>query len=181
MRMTIAIGTATTIPFTLAILFSANEYTEVSLSSLPIMEVYSQALNVDGAAFFTFWIFFMYFGATIGLVVTSGRLLWAFVQDGGLPFSSIFAKTHPTLKVPVNATILTVVICILYGLIYIRSTTAFNSFVATALLSLNVNYAIPQVIALLRGRSKVLPVKPFDLGIVFGPFCNVFSALRVGL
>jgi choline transport protein len=143
------------------------------------MEVYYQALsNRGGAAFFTFWILFIYFGATIALVVTSGRLLWAFARDNGLPYSSVFAKTHPTLKVPVNATLLTAGFCILYGLIYIGSTTAFNSFVATAILSLNLTYAIPQFILLLRGRS-VLPARPFDLGPIFGPFCNIFSTAWV--
>lgn len=182
MYMTIVIGIVTTISFTLAMLFSVKSLEDVSLSYLPIMEIYFQALSSRaGAAFFTFWILFIYFGATIGLVVTSGRLLWAFARDNGLPFSPTFAKTHPTLKVPVNATLLTAVFCILYGLIYIGSTAAFNSFIATAILSLNVTYAIPQLIALLRGRAKVLPARPFDLGPIFGPFCSIFSTLWVSL
>ncbi|KAK5088586.1 hypothetical protein LTR05_002806 [Lithohypha guttulata] len=179
---TIVIGIATTLPFTVALLFSTHDLETVSLSYLPIMEVYSQALNNKAGAFvLTFWILFVYFGATIGLVVTSGRLLWAFARDNGLPFSHVFAKTHPTLKVPVNATILTAVFCILYGLIYIGSTTAFNSFIATAILSLNITYAIPQFIVLCRGRSSVLPSRHFDLGSFFGPFCNLFSTLWVAL
>lgn len=205
MYMTIVIGIATTIPFTLALLFSTTSLDDVSASYLPIvstippypttlptpspqtppnnlkMEVYSQALSSrPAAAFFTFWILFIYFGATIALVLTSGRLLWAFARDNGLPFSRFFAKTHPTLQVPVNATLLTAVFCILYGLIYIGSTTAFNSFVATAILSLNLTYAIPQFILLLRGRS-VLPARPFDLGPRFGPFCNIFATAWVSL
>lgn len=179
---TIAIGIITVLPFTIALLFSVNDLEAISLSYLPIMEVYSQALNNRAAAFFfTFWILFIYFGATIGLVVTTGRQLWAFARDNGLPYSSTFAKTHPTLKVPVNATLLTAVFCILYGLIYIGSTTAFNSFVATAILSLNITYTIPQFLVLCRGRKSVLPARQFDLGNVFGPFCNVFSTLWVAL
>lgn len=112
--------------------------------------------------------------------MTSGRLLWAFSRDNGLPYSSVFARTHPTRLVPANATILTAVFCILYGLIYIGSATAFNSFVATAILSLNITYTIPQFIALVRGRSKVLPKRQFDLG-VFGAVCNGFATLWVSL
>ena len=81
---------------------------------------------------------------------------------------------------PANATILTAIFCILYGLIYIGSATAFNSFVATAILSLNITYTIPQFIALVRGRAKVLPKRQFDLG-VFGAVCNAFATLWVSL
>ncbi|KAK3722687.1 hypothetical protein LTR37_002258 [Vermiconidia calcicola] len=179
---TILVGIITVLPFTLAFLFSVTDLEAVSLSLLPIMEVYSQAFQHRGAAFFfTFWILFIYFGATIGLVVTSGRLLWAFARDGGLPFSKVFARTHPTLKVPVYSTLLTAAFCMLYGLIYIGSTTAFNSFVATAILSLNITYTIPQFMVLLRGRKNVLPARSFDLGPIFGAFCNIFSTAWVAL
>jgi choline transport protein len=62
MWMTVAIGIATTIPFTLSVLFSMQDLEAVSLSGLPIMEVYLQALrgNSDAALFFTFWILFIY-------------------------------------------------------------------------------------------------------------------------
>jgi choline transport protein len=179
---TMVIGILTCIPFTLAVLFSSQDLEEVSLSPLPIMTVYVQALgNADAALFFTFWILFIYFGATIGLVVTSGRLLWAFARDNGLPYSRIFAKTHETRHVPANATMLTAVFSGCYGLIYIGSVTAFNSFVATAILSLNITYVIPQTISLLRGRKKVLPRRHFDLGPILGPFCNIFATLWVSL
>ena len=123
----------------------------------------------------------IYFGATIGLVLAASRLCWAFARDNGLPYSSVFAKTHPTRQVPQNATILTAIFCILYGLIYIGSTTAFNSFVATAILSLNITYTIPQFIVLVRGRDKVLPVREFNLGRILGPFCNAFATAWVAL
>jgi choline transport protein len=188
MWMTIAIGIATTIPFTLAILYSAPDYDSIAASALPIMEVYIQSLrgNTSAALFFTFWILFIYFGATIGLVLTSGRLLWAFARDNGLPYSPIFAHTDPTLKIPRNATFLTAAFCILYGLVYIGSTTAFNSFVATAILSLNITYTIPQTITLLRGRS-VLPEREFSLdarhcfGVPVGTICNVFATCWTAL
>jgi len=182
MWLTIAIGIATTLPFTLAVLFSIQSFDELSASALPIREIYFQALNSKaGAAFFVFLILFIYFGAVIGLVVTSGRLIWAFARDDGIPFPKVFSKTHPTLQTPVNATLLTAVFCILYGLIYIGSTEAFNSFVATSILSLNITYVIPQAILLIRGRANVLPKRHFDLGAAFGTFCNVFSCAWVAL
>lgn len=181
MMFTIAIGASTAIPWTIAFMFSTNDLTAVATSYLPILTVYNQALNsTGGAAFLAVWLLIVYFGATISCFVTAGRLTWAFARDNGLPFSAFFARTHPTLKVPVNATLAAGIFCILYGLIYIASTTAFNSFISLSILGLNVTMTIPQTIVLFRGR-KVLPTRQFNLGPIFGPFCNLFATLWVSL
>lgn len=170
-------------------MFSTNDLVSVGEAGLPILEVYLQALRSSRAAatFFTVWLLFVYFGATMACVVTTGRLVWAFARDDGMPFSSILAKTHAKLQVPANATLFTAVFCILYGLIYIGSTTAFNSFIAMSILGLNVTYAIPQAVLLARRLSRlskpskgdILPARHFNLGPYFGPFCNTFATLWV--
>ena len=58
------------------------------------------------------------------------------------PLSKVLAKGHPTLKVTANATITCTGLSILYGLIYIASTTACNSIISIAILSLNITYLI---------------------------------------
>lgn len=205
MCMTLLIGVLTSLPWTLAFMFSIQDLNKVRTSALPIMEVYLQTLrgSKGGAAFLTTWLLFVYFGAyvyqkaklpsrirvtstnracrCIACTVTSGRMIWAFSRDHGLPFSNVFAKVHKGLEVPVNATIFTGIFCVLYGLIYIGSTTAFNSFIATSILFLNITYAIPQGIALVRGRRNTLPARQFDLGSVLGSFCNIFSVVWVAL
>lgn len=176
------IGTCTSIPWTIAFVFSTNNLDAVGHSPLPIYTVFEQAINSQSVAtFFTVWIVVIYYGALISCFVTSGRLLWAFSRDNGLPYSKVFSKVHPTLKAPVNATILAGVFITLFGLLYIASTTAFNSIVALAILSSNITCTIPQAIVLFRGRSKVLPPRYFDLGPVLGPLCNGFSLLYVSL
>jgi hypothetical protein len=42
-------------------------------------------------------------------------------SDGGLPASRFFATVHPTLKLPLNALILTVVVVIIFGCIFLGS------------------------------------------------------------
>ena len=65
-----------------------------------------------------------------------------------------------------------------YGLLYLASTTAFNSIVTTAVLYLNITYVVPQGILLLgRGRS-FLPMRYLRLGW-FGYFANWFSILYI--
>ncbi|KAI1619287.1 amino acid/polyamine transporter I [Exophiala viscosa] len=178
MVLTMLIGFLTAFMWTLAFMFSSTDLDAVSVSYLPILTVYDQALRSEaGAAFFAAWLLFIYYGATISCFVTAGRQTWAFARDNGLPYSNVFAKTHPTLQVPANATIATLVFCLLYGLIYIGSTTAFNSFISLSILGLNLTYIIPQAVVVIRGRDKVLPKRPLNLGPVFGTFCNVFSVV----
>ena len=181
--MTIIIGILTSLPWTFAFMFSITDLDKVYTSALPIMEVYLQTVRGSrgGAAFLTTWLLFVYFGACIACTVTDWKNDLAFSRDNRLSYSKVFAKVHKAHEVPVNATIFTGVFCTLYGLIYIASTTAFNSFIATSSLFLNVTYALPQGIALVRGRKNTLPSRQFDLGTTFGGFCNAFSVVWVAL
>jgi len=179
--MIMVIGTVTSIPWTIAMLFSTNDLDTVAASALPILEVFLQAINSKAAAtFFTVWICFIYYGALVSCFVTSGRLIWAFSRDGGLPYSHTFAKVHRSLHAPVNATLLAGAFLIVTGLLYVASTTAYNSIVGLAIMSTNLTCAIPQAIVLLRGRT-VLPKRYFDLGRIGGVFCNAFSTLYAAL
>ncbi|KAF2496531.1 putative amino acid permease [Lophium mytilinum] len=179
---TMIIGIVTSFLWTIAFMFSTTDLTAVSASALPILTVYSQALNNHSAAtFFMCWYLWIYFGAVISCIATTGRLAWAFARDNGLPFSPTFARVNTTFAVPINATAICAVAIILYGAIYVGSTTAFNSFISMSILSLNVTYAAPQGILLLRGRSLLPSTRHFSLGPVFGPLCNAFSVAWVSL
>ncbi|EEU43558.1 uncharacterized protein NECHADRAFT_45162 [Fusarium vanettenii 77-13-4] len=179
--MIMIIGTITSIPWTIAMLFSTTDLDAVASASVPVYEVFLQAINSNAAAtFFTVWICFIYYGAMVSCFVTSGRLIWAFARDGGLPYSHCFAKIHRTLHAPVNATILAGVFMIVFGLLYVASSAAYNSIVGLAIMSTNLTCAIPQTILLFRGR-RVLPKRYFNLGRVGGLFCNIFSTFYAGL
>ena len=65
--------------------------------------------------------------------------------------------------------------CLIYGLLYIASTRAFNTIINTAVLMLNITYTVPQGILATCGRSR-LPRRPFNLG-VYGYAVNMFSVL----
>ncbi|KAK2670464.1 hypothetical protein RAB80_012886 [Fusarium oxysporum f. sp. vasinfectum] len=171
-----AIGTVTSVPWSIALLFSTNNLDKVSAAAIPVFEVFMQAIRSQAAAtFFTVWICFIYYGALVSCYVTSGRLIWAFSRDGGLPYSHIFSKIHPTLWVPVNATALAGVFMIVFGLLYVASTAAYNSIIGLAIMSTNITCALPQAILIIRGRS-VMPKRYFDLGRITGTFCNVFAS-----
>ncbi|KAJ5496523.1 amino acid transporter [Penicillium fimorum] len=180
MGLTMLIGMMTVIPWTIVFLFSITDIVAVASSSIPVYTIYLQATQSQPAAtVLTVWILFVYFGALVSCIVTTGRLAYAFSRDGGLPCSDFFARIHHKHHAPVNATIACAVVIILYGLIYIASVTAFNSFISMSILSLNLTYALPQAILLIRGREQILPKRPFNLGRYLGPICNAFSILWV--
>ncbi|KAF4770401.1 hypothetical protein HAV15_013062 [Penicillium sp. str.  len=178
MGLTMLIGIITVIPWTIAFLFSITDTDAVASSSIPVYTIYLQATRSRPVAtFLTVWILFVYFGALVSCIVTTGRLAYAFARDGGLPYSSLFARIHPTYQAPINATLACAAVVIIYGLIYIGSATAFNSFISMSILSLNLTYALPQAILLVRGREHILPKRSFALGQHIGPICNAFSIL----
>ena len=201
MFLTMVIGTLTSFLWAFAFMFAATDLAEIAASKLPVLTLYAQTLNNDGVAvFFIVWLFLICtsmllqnnqenrtntpssdYGAAIGCLVTTGRQTWAFARDNGLPYSKAFARIDPISEAPANATILTAAFCIIYGAIYVGSTTAFNSFVSLAILGLNASYAVPQAVVLLRGRKNVLPERYFDLGPIMGPFCNAFTIAWVAV
>lgn len=74
---------------------------------------------------------------------------------------------------------LSVGFCIIYGLLYMASTQAFNSIIITAVLGVNISYAVPQGITLFQGRKNKLPERPFKLGTTLGYLCNAWTPLWV--
>lgn len=110
--------------------------------------------------------------------VACGRIAWAFARDGGTPFPEYFAHIDTKLQFPARATVAALAFNALYGLLYLASTTAFNSILTAAVLFLNITLTAPQALLVLRGRNKVLPERPFKLGYL-GLFCNIFSTLWI--
>jgi choline transport protein len=179
MIMTMIIGIVTALPWTIAFMFSTTDYNAIALSDQPLFDIFSQAIeNEKVATFFICWFLVLYLGCAISNIATVGRQTWAFARDNGLPYSNIFSKVHPTLQMPLNATVLCGTVCITYGAIYCGSTMAFNSFLNASILFINLSYVIPQAIVVYRGRSKTIPKRYLNLG-AFGAFCNIFSTAWV--
>lgn len=178
----VVIGLVTIIPYSVAILFSTHEFAPILASDLPILEVYHQALSsrAGATALAVILLFINIGGCTVALIGVS-YLIRAFARDNGIPFSKVFSKIHPNLQMPVNAMILNAIFLIIYGLLYIGSTEAFNSFISSSILTLYITLVVPQGIALWRGRDRVLPERQFNLGRIFGPLCNLFSCLWMSL
>ena len=111
--------------------------------------------------------------AGVSIMTTSSRMVYAFARDRGLPASPFFAKVHPRLQVPLNALWLTTILVIIFGCIFLGSSSAFNAIVSASVVALGITYAIPPAINCLRGRRMLPESRPFILPAWLGWTCNL--------
>lgn len=171
---TVAIGFTTSWFYCIAMFFSVHDLDAIlsSPTGVPILALFYQALqHKAGAIALESLILITGIGCQIACHTWQSRLCWSFARDNGLPFSSFLAKIHPTLDVPFNAHCVSCFVVGLLGLLYLGSSTAFNSMVSACIVLLYTSYVIPVVALLGRGRESISH-GPFWLGRV-GFACNV--------
>lgn len=162
-------------------MFSVQDYASLadSPTGLPLAELFHQATQSRGGAFALVFLLWVAVGPCMigsqlsmtGLPLLSyesiiqindrtpigtGRMLWAFARDDGLPFSKLCAsksnhvtritdtnriqscsKVNKRFGAPVNAQLCVGIIIALLGCIYLGSSTAFNSMMSSSV------YALP--------------------------------------
>ncbi|GAA6020289.1 hypothetical protein JCM10207_003214 [Rhodosporidiobolus poonsookiae] len=164
----------------LAVLFTIKDIDVIAQQLFPILYILQQTTkSTAGAVVLTFALStFSSFCATTSILATSGRVIWSFALEGGIPFSSVFARVSSKHHVPIAALCVSVAVQMLLVLIYIGNAALFNSILVLAVAHLNISYAIPNALMLFRGRpSGTLPLAPFTLGPILGPLCNVVAVL----
>lgn len=177
MLMCVAMGLGTGLVFQICLLFIIRDVDAVVTAATgPLIEIYLQATDskVGTVCLVLFPLVCLVFG-TVGIMATSTRMVYAFARDRGLPFSRVFAKVHPRVGIPVNALLLTNAVVIIFGLIYLGSTSAFNAILSAAVVALAVSYAVAPAINCLRGRNMLLASRPFVLPSWLGWVCNLVS------
>jgi len=114
----------------------------------------------------------------IGLLTTSSRMTMAFARDKGIPFSNFFAKVHGKYGLPFNAMCLTVALVIVFGCVFLGSSSAFNAIVSASVVALNLSYGVPILVHCIRGRN-LLPARSFTLPNWLGWFCNILGLVYI--
>lgn len=104
--------------------------------------------------------------SNITYLAAVSRDLYAFSRDQGLPFSSWIAKVDEKRAIPRNAYILTSIVSICLGLIYIGSTTAFYAITSLLTVALLQCYCLSIGCLLWRRifHPETLPRAQFSLG-----------------
>ncbi|KAH6656610.1 amino acid/polyamine transporter I [Truncatella angustata] len=165
--------------FVVVLLFFIGPLNNVTTAPLPLIYVLYDATNSKPATnVLVIFISIIYFCAMFNIFASVSRLIWAFANDHGLPFSGFFAYVHPTLQVPTNALMLVGAIVVLLSLIYIGSATAFNAIISLQTLGLYTSYFFPILFILLRklrGAAAEPPYGPFRMARRSGMFVNAFA------
>ncbi|KOS22454.1 Choline transport protein [Escovopsis weberi] len=175
----IGIGMFTGFVFLTALLFVVKDIEAVINAPWgPLLQIFMDATNsrAGSTCLLMFPLICMVF-TSIAIVCTSSRMSYAFARDRGMPFSHIFARVHPTLDVPLNALLWTVAWVIIFGCIFLGSSSTFNAITSASVVALGVTYAIPPSILVIRGRHLLPENRPFKLPEPIGWISNIVGIL----
>lgn len=179
----VLVGGVTGIAFILVMLFCFVDLDLLlaSPTQSPLTElIYQSTGSSAAAAILSVAVALCFVNGANGCVTSGSRLLWAMARDNGTPFSRYLSHLHPKLNVPVRAILAQAVFNLLFGLIYLGPEVAFNAYIASCTLFLNLSYAAPIMILLIRGRDLVLDNPPeFCLGKVWGYVMNYTAVIFV--
>ncbi|KAK8094316.1 amino acid/polyamine transporter I [Apiospora hydei] len=175
MLYAIGIGMVTGFVFLSCLLFCVNNIdTVIESAAGPLLQIFMDATKSPAGSIclLMFPLVCMVF-TSVSLLATSGRMSYAFARDRGLPFSHVFSKVHPTLEVPLNALLWTAGWDIIFGCVFLGSSSTFNAITAASVVALGVTYAIPPAINVLRGRKMLPPTRAFKLPEPVGWVLNI--------
>lgn len=149
----------------------------------PIVQlVYLATKSRAGTVIVSVMLAICFINGTMGCQTSGSRLLYAMARDKGMIFPSFFGRIHPRLDVPVESIVFVQVFNLIFGLLYLGPAVAFNAYLSSCTILLNLSYAIPITVLLLRGRSTLTQFQndetPFKLG-KWGYPCNVISVVFV--
>lgn len=174
--LTISLGIVTVVVWNIALLFAITDLEAIVASGVPIIEVYRQSLNSKvGTTIFTIYYMVMFYDIVLNLFIFGGRIAWSLARDGGVPYHRFFTQLNHAS--PVRATAMILGMEIIVGILFVASSTAYNSFIGLTLFALNITVALPQAALLFRGRD-CLPRRAFSLG-KFGYAVNGLSTAFV--
>ncbi len=119
----------------------------------------------------TFLVLMITMFCSISITVAASRCTWAFARDDAIPLAKVWSKVDGRLGVPLNALILSTIVQMLLGLIYLGSSSAFLAFVSVGVQALAVSYAIPIAISVIHRRKEVSTAR-WNCGPILGPIAN---------
>jgi choline transport protein len=145
----------------------------------PFIEIFTQATSsIIGGTALSACLVVMFFCATLTVLATASRQLWAFARDRAIPNAQQVASVNPTMKVPVVSIAITGSITCLLSLINVGSATVFNAIVSLTVAGFFGSYLIPFSLFLYKRikHPEEVPPGPWNLGR-WGVFVNAFAVL----
>ncbi|OJJ81779.1 uncharacterized protein ASPGLDRAFT_131614 [Aspergillus glaucus CBS 516.65] len=178
----VGIGTFTGAVFLIVLLFVAGDINAITSSKAgPLLQILIHATNNTAGAICLLMLPLVCLAfATTSVMTTSSRMIYAFSRDGGLPASRWLAQVHPRLGLPLNGLILTTAVVIIFGLIFLGSSSAFNAIVSSSVVALDLSYAMPIAVNCLRGRN-LLPPRAWHLPSGMGWLADILGLSYIAL
>ncbi|KAM5356894.1 hypothetical protein ACJ41O_003540 [Fusarium nematophilum] len=175
--LSVVCGAITGFIFMVVCLFSIQSMDVVldPSTGLPFMDLLKETVGLEGGTVLLSFFIMNGIGQGIGIVTTASRLTWGFARDGGIPWSTYFARVDDTWKVPVRALWLQGAVMALIGVLYTFASTVLEAILSVSTIALTVSYGMPILTLLLVGRDK-LPPGQFSLGR-FGSVINWISVV----
>ncbi|KAK0925344.1 hypothetical protein LTR57_004995 [Friedmanniomyces endolithicus] len=152
----------------ITMMFTLGDLDEIlqTPTGYPFIQVFFNATNSNvGTTLMTVIMILPLVGSVIACVATASRQIWSFARDEGVPFSATVAYVSPRWSIPINAILVSLVICILLALINIGSAVALNAVLALGTGSILASYLICiSCIAFQRISGRPLPPRQWSLG-----------------
>ena len=180
--LTILVGFVTGIPIIVAIYLSVQNLQDAvnGITGVMSLEVFLQAFSGNKAAAIGLGSLLLpsAFGAIIGVHSWQMRLAWAFSRDKGFPFHKYQARIWSApFGTPVAAHLWSCSWTGLLGCLYLASSAAFSSFIASGVLLQYITYSIAICLLVFHvGRQNIKNPGPFWLVGRFGGLgliCNL--------
>ncbi|KAF2144282.1 uncharacterized protein K452DRAFT_246583 [Aplosporella prunicola CBS 121167] len=176
---TLTIAFITGLSYLIALMFSVQDYSALSTTptGLPLAELFHQATQTRGGAFALVFLLWIALGpCVIGSQLSTGRVVWAFARDAGLPFSAHLSAVSPRFGVPLAAQSAVTAACAALGCLYLGSSTAFNALLGSVVTINNAAYLIPLLTHALQ-RRRVMPPGKFHMGGWVGGVVNAVAVV----
>lgn len=177
----VLIGMTTGFIFLMCLLFVGGDLTKVISSPAgPIGYIFFHATGSKaGTVCLLIFPLVCLMFAGISIMTTSSRMTYAFARDGGLPFSKLLSRVHPKLDVPLESLAFTIIVVVVFGLIFLGSSSAFNAIVSASVVALGLTYGIPVAINVARGRKMLPADRSFRMPEPLAWFANILGIIYV--
>ncbi|OAA41820.1 GABA permease [Metarhizium rileyi] len=184
----IMVGGVTGTIFIVAILFCFNDPDAIlgTTTGMPIVDMIFRATkNRAATTILSLMLAVCFVNGSNASITSASRLLFAMARDGGIVFHASFSRIEPRLNVPVRTILLCYVFNVCFGLLYLGPTVAFSAYVASCTILLDISYAAPIVVLLVRGRRILAAHRtnrtPFQMGTLLGHIVNVVAVVYLGV
>ncbi|EXU97113.1 amino acid permease family protein [Metarhizium robertsii] len=180
----ILVGGVTGTLFILAILFCFNDPEAIlgTTTGMPIVEIILRATkNRAATTVLSLMLAVCFVNGSNASITSASRLMYAMARDRGVVFHGFFSHIEPKLNVPVRTILFCYLFNVCFGLLYLGPAVAFSAYVASCTILLDISYAVPIAVLLVRGRRVLAAHRtartPFQMGTLSGYVVNIVAVV----